>query len=430
MKYRKFIRFDCFAYLKVFFAINIIQQCTDATVQFQTFSRLKMELNRTSLVLTLVHIALSPIVEAFLTQNPVTQALCGLRTDQLIKYYGYEAEIHKVTTHDGYILTLFRCNSKNSSLSGERKSVIVQHGLLVSSDDFCINVPSQALAYVLADAGYDIWLPNFRGSYYSRNHVSEDPNDLFGGYWNFSWYEMGIYDHPAVIDYILKETGNEKLYYIGYSQGSTSIMVLLSEKPEYNAKIYAASLMAPAVYMAGDGPIYQILSRFAPILQGIASTEFLPRSDLISKLLILICSRDLNLCNAFVDLICGLSLDQRNNTMLPAFVCHIPSGASLKQIIHYGQEIKYGFFGKYKYGVDIPEDFPLHRITAPISIHYSVADTLANARDARILISKLKTKDLYSQEIQGQFNHIDFVWGMNSASLIYTKILQFFDKYQ
>lgn len=65
--------------------------------------------------------------------------------DQLIKYYGYEAEVHKVTTADGYILTLFRCNSKNSSLSETRKPVIVQHGLLVSSDDFCINVPSQAL---------------------------------------------------------------------------------------------------------------------------------------------------------------------------------------------------------------------------------------------------------------------------------------------
>lgn len=116
--------------------------------------------------------------------------------------------------------------------------------------------------------------------------------------------------------------------------------------------------------------------------------------------------------------------------MLPAFVCHVPSGASLKQIIHYGQEIKYGFFGKYKFGLKIPDDFPLHRITAPMSIHYSTSDTLANARDARKLISKLRNKELYAQEIHAMFNHIDFVWGMNSAELIYTKILKFFDKYQ
>lgn len=116
--------------------------------------------------------------------------------------------------------------------------------------------------------------------------------------------------------------------------------------------------------------------------------------------------------------------------MLPAFVCHAPSGASFKQLIHYGQEIEYGFFGKYKFGSKIPDDFPLDRITTPMSVHYSTADILANARDARKLISKLRNKELYAQEIHAMFNHIDFVWGINSAELIYSRILKFFDKYQ
>lgn len=64
--------------------------------------------------------------------------------EQLIKYYGYDAEMHEVTTKDGYILTIFRCNSKNSTTQ-VRRPVIVQHGLLVSSDDFCINPPDQSL---------------------------------------------------------------------------------------------------------------------------------------------------------------------------------------------------------------------------------------------------------------------------------------------
>lgn len=68
-------------------------------------------------------------------------------------------------------------------------------------------------------------------------------------FWDFTWYEMGIYDNSAVIDYILRGTGNEKLYYVGHSQGTTTLMVLLSERPEYNEKIYAASLMAPG-YMS------------------------------------------------------------------------------------------------------------------------------------------------------------------------------------
>lgn len=77
---------------------------------------------------------------------------------------------------------------------------------------------------------------------------------------------MGLHDQPAVIDYILEETNNSKVYYIGYSQGTTSMLVLLSEKPEYNDKIYAVSLMAPAIYMNHDGVLYRIAAKLAPIL--------------------------------------------------------------------------------------------------------------------------------------------------------------------
>ena len=35
-----------------------------------------------------------------------------------------------------------------------------------------------------------------------------------------SWDEMARYDVPAMLNYILRITGNEKLYYIGHSQGT------------------------------------------------------------------------------------------------------------------------------------------------------------------------------------------------------------------
>lgn len=74
------------------------------------------------------------------------------------------------------------------------------------------------LAYILADNEYDVWLTNSRGNTYSRRHISKNPDNPLSGFWDFSWYEMAIYDHPRTIDYILSETGNEKLYYIGHSQ--------------------------------------------------------------------------------------------------------------------------------------------------------------------------------------------------------------------
>lgn len=64
--------------------------------------------------------------------------------DELIRYYGYEAEVHNVTTEDGYILTVFRCNSKKNKQM-KKKPVVLQHGIVCSSDEFSVHIPSQGL---------------------------------------------------------------------------------------------------------------------------------------------------------------------------------------------------------------------------------------------------------------------------------------------
>lgn len=69
-------------------------------------------------------------------------------------------------------------------------------------------------------------------------------------FWSFSWHEVGVYDIPASIDYILAETGQTKLQYIGHSQGGTSILVMASERPEYNDKIEIIHALAPAAFMS------------------------------------------------------------------------------------------------------------------------------------------------------------------------------------
>jgi len=73
--------------------------------------------------------------------------------------------------------------------------------------------------------GYDVWLGNSRGSTYSRDHVTYDPDKGKDRdkYWAFSWQEMGKYDIPAVLDYVTVQTGIEKHAYIGHSQGTTQM---------------------------------------------------------------------------------------------------------------------------------------------------------------------------------------------------------------
>ncbi len=72
-----------------------------------------------------------------------------------------------------------------------------------------------APAFMLSDAGYDVWLGNNRGTKYGLRHASiENGNKTF---WDFDQETMGLHDVPANIEFILNKTGHKKLSYIGHS---------------------------------------------------------------------------------------------------------------------------------------------------------------------------------------------------------------------
>lgn len=48
---------------------------------------------------------------------------------------------------------------------------------------------------------------------------------------------LGQIDLPAMIDFVLLNTGQKDLHYIGHSQGTTSFFVMASLRTEMNAKI-------------------------------------------------------------------------------------------------------------------------------------------------------------------------------------------------
>jgi len=56
---------------------------------------------------------------------------------------------------------------------------------------------------------------------------------------------MGTRDLPVMIDYVLSYTKQQTLHYIGHSMGTTTLFILLSMKPEYNAKIELGICLAP-----------------------------------------------------------------------------------------------------------------------------------------------------------------------------------------
>jgi len=112
-----------------------------------------------------------------------------------------------VRTDDGYLLTIYRIPGKIGEPSTINKEpVLIQHGILDCADTWVLR-GNESIGIVLAEEGYDVWLANSRGNTHSKDHMFLNA-DFDSEYWQFSFEEMGEYDLPAVIEYILEQTSS------------------------------------------------------------------------------------------------------------------------------------------------------------------------------------------------------------------------------
>ncbi|XP_047535009.1 lipase 3-like [Vanessa atalanta] len=361
----------------------------------------------------------------------------------LVRKYNYPFEEHFVTTEDGYILGVHRIPHGRSSnnIPGERPVVFLMHGLLSSSAEHVIPGPGSGLAYLLADEGYDVWMGNARGTYYSRRHLNLNPDALFNvDFWQFSFDEIGNKDLPAMIDYVLMHTGRSALHYIGFSQGSTVFFVMCSLQPQYNDKIISMHALAPVAYMAyNKSPIFLALAPFSKDIANIASQigigEFLPNREIYTWAGQALCMDGMILqpiCSSILFLIGGWNEDQHNATMLPVVFGHIPAGASVMQLAHFGQSIADKEFRRFdfgtlqnllRYGTAIPPRYDLSKVVAPAFFHYSESDPLAEVEDVYRLFRELGRPMEKIRVPDSNFSHLDFLWGIDAKDLVYDRLI-------
>lgn len=62
----------------------------------------------------------------------------------------------------------------------------------------------------------------------------------------YSVDEMGKYDIPASINYVLSVTGQSSLSYVGHSMGCAVFFIAMTYHPELNSKIDVMVALAPA----------------------------------------------------------------------------------------------------------------------------------------------------------------------------------------
>ncbi|KAF4531446.1 hypothetical protein B566_EDAN004217 [Ephemera danica] len=348
-----------------------------------------------------------------ITAPPTSSEDPTLDPTQMIARAGYPAESHLVTTEDGYILTVHRIPTTRAR--GE--PILLQHGLLASSADWLIPGPGRALAYILSDLGYDIWLGNARGNTYSRAHRNLSASD--SAFWNFTWHEMGYYDLPAVTQMIVDKTGHKQLVYVGHSMGTTMFWTFCATRPELQHRVRQMHALAPVAFMSRmQSPLRNLAPYVTLALLG--EHEFLPHGE-VQSLLVEEFLRVNHLAEKGTEFvffsICGFDPAEFNKTLLPIILGHTPAGASTQSVLQYLQEVQSGKFRQYdegneagnmrRYGVPEPPEYDLSLIQVPVALHYSLNDYLANPEVS------LST-----------FNHLDFLWANDAPRLVYQRVVK------
>ena len=140
-----------------------------------------------------------------------------------------------MTTEDGYILSLWRIYSKEST-GKFKKSILISHGLLDNSFTFLARGKNESLPFILASHNYNVWLMNNRGNIFSSGHKDSNKTaeNIFSDYWDFTFEEFAKYDLFSCLNYIRNfDNTHEKIGYICHSQGCFQFLIGFTLMPDY-----------------------------------------------------------------------------------------------------------------------------------------------------------------------------------------------------
>ncbi|NXQ83237.1 LIPM Lipase, partial [Nyctibius grandis] len=352
---------------------------------------------------------------------------------QIIRFHGYRSEEHQVLTDDGYFLTMNRIpgGREEAGSRGPRLPVLLQHALVLDGSNWVSNLPSGSLGFILADAGYDVWIGNSRGNSWSRRHLnlSVDQEE----FWDFSFHEMAVYDLPAMVGFILKQTGQEKLFYVGHAQGSTVGFIAFSSMPQLAEKIKMFFVLGPAyTFRTGKGPVLSLLYLPDAIIKVIFGTKegaLLGRKQRAALARACSCRPLSRLCAYGLFLVGGFDKKNLNASRTDVYLSHFPDYTSVKNFLHWGQTAKTGEFKQFDYGEKNKEKYnqtspPFYNIeamTVPTALWSGGEDWVTATSETERLLPRI-TNLVYHEHFP-DWNHWDHIWGLDAPQRMYRQMV-------
>lgn len=363
----------------------------------------------------------------------------------LVTSKGYPIEEHKVTTPDGYILTLHRIpHGKNETGYSPRPVVFLMHGLMDCSVTWIVNETAKCLGFIFADNGFDVWMGNVRGNRFSREHAHFKVDST--QYWNFNRDDL-VKDARASIDYALDYAHQPHLVFVGHSQGCNVLLAMMATQPETRSKISIGLLLAPAAYVHNQKSkmmTYLANMQTDKLFQFMGIKAFLTTGTWLNNItpgLLLYSAQGTRLVTRLIfDNMCGWNPD--NNFSLdrmPVIAAHQPGGTSVMVMAHWAQSIRNGTFSHFDYGAkknlevygqEQPPPYDLGSIhPARLGVFYGGEDKLTCKEDVERLLSELPEETVVYAQFEEEYGHLDFVWGDDAHIRIYLKLVELAKKH-
>ncbi|XP_060097267.1 lipase member M-like [Heteronotia binoei] len=358
-----------------------------------------------------------------------------MNISEIIQYEHYPNEEYEVLTDDGYYLTVNRIpyGRENSDNKGPKPAVLVLPGILTSTATWVLNTPNNSLGFVLADAGFDVWLANNRGSRWCKKHLrlSMDQEE----FWDFSFHEMGMNDLPAIINFILAKTGQQQIFYIGYSQSATIALIAFSAMPQLAQKIKILFALGPVYLLQNNKSPF---GKFAYTPAGLMKTVLgkkqyciLPNNGL-REFAVKLCNKGFwdKICSKVLFMAGGIGQNNVNTSRMDVYAAHLPGCTSLKNMIHWSQVIQseslkpfdYDSKNVDKYNQTIPPSYKVKDMKVPTVVWSGGKDIMASPKDIEVLLSVLGNVIYYRQV--PHWMHYDFVFGLDARQQVYDDLVK------
>lgn len=166
-------------------------------------------------------------------------------------------QVHYATTEDGFLLALYRYlpKEKNDGLP----PVICCHGLV--ENRFIYDLGHRSLARYLSGRGHEVWLLELRGQGDSRRRTA---GRKF--HWNWDFDDHAFRDLPAAVELVCKQTGADKVNWIGHSMGGMILYANLAKNGPENRIHRAVTLGSPGSFSSGS-KLFKVILAVEPLIK-------------------------------------------------------------------------------------------------------------------------------------------------------------------